>query len=90
MPGSLAHNPHEGSRSEYLAQYALSALGAVAPVPLRIRGVEEYLKGKEISENLADEAAKRAISGAIALEKNEYKLQITRALVKRAILTAKR
>lgn len=33
MTGTLANNPHEGSRSEYLAQYALSALGTVAPVP---------------------------------------------------------
>lgn len=31
--GSLAANLHEGSRSEYLAQYALSALGMAAPIP---------------------------------------------------------
>lgn len=71
-------------------RYARIVLGAVAPVPMRIRGVEEYLKGKEISENLADEAANMAISGAITLEKNEYKLQIAKALIKRAILAAKR
>lgn len=31
--GSLAANLHEGGRSEYLAQYALSAFGPAVPVP---------------------------------------------------------
>jgi hypothetical protein len=31
--GSLAANPHEGSRSEYLAQYVFSSFGTAIPVP---------------------------------------------------------
>jgi hypothetical protein len=31
--GSLATNPHEGSRSEYLAQYVFSSFGTAIPVP---------------------------------------------------------
>jgi hypothetical protein len=33
MTGSYAANAHEGSRSEYLAQYVFAALGTVVPVP---------------------------------------------------------
>ena len=31
--GSLARNPHQGSRTEYLAQYFFSGLGSAVPVP---------------------------------------------------------
>lgn len=33
MPGSIAKNAQEGTRSEYLAQYALSSFGTAIPVP---------------------------------------------------------
>lgn len=33
MPGSIAGNPHQGVRSEYLAQYVFSAFGTAVPVP---------------------------------------------------------
>lgn len=33
MPGSIAGNPHQGVRSEYLAQYIFSAFGTAIPVP---------------------------------------------------------
>jgi hypothetical protein len=33
MPGSISANFHEGTRSEYLALYAFSALGTAVPVP---------------------------------------------------------
>ncbi len=33
MPGSIAKNAQEGTRSEYLAQYALSLFGTAVPVP---------------------------------------------------------
>ena len=32
-PGSLAFNFHEGSRSEYLAQYVFSSFGTAVTVP---------------------------------------------------------
>lgn len=33
MPGAIAKNAQEGTRSEYLAQYVLSAFGTAIPVP---------------------------------------------------------
>jgi len=33
MTGSIAANPHEGSRSEYLAQFVFSSFGTAIPVP---------------------------------------------------------
>jgi hypothetical protein len=33
MPGTIAANAHEGTRSEYLALYVFSALGTAVPVP---------------------------------------------------------
>ena len=33
MVGSVAYNLHEGSRSEYLAQYVFSSFGTAIPVP---------------------------------------------------------
>jgi hypothetical protein len=32
MPGAIARNPHEGSRSEVLADYLFSSWGTVSPV----------------------------------------------------------
>ena len=63
-------------------------LGATAPVPLRVKETENFLKGKEISEDLAEEASAIAVKTAIPLCKNAYKIQITKALVKGAILNA--
>ena len=62
-------------------------LGGVAPVPYRSVEAEDVLKGRVITENLAETAAKAAVSKAAPLSMNAYKLSITRALVKRAILS---
>jgi NADPH-dependent glutamate synthase beta subunit-like oxidoreductase len=64
------------------------ALGAVAPIPLRARGAEEFLRGKEIGDGVAKKAAAIAVEEAIPLAENGYKVQITKALVRRAILAA--
>jgi len=61
-------------------------LGAVAPEPLRARNAEEAVKGRILDEGVAEEAAKRAIAGARPLKMNYYKVEIAKALVKRAIL----
>ena len=37
------------------------ALGAVAPVPMRAKKTEEFLKGKKISDELLDEAGRIAL-----------------------------
>lgn len=64
-------------------------LGAVAPIPLRIKETEEFLKGRELSEEVAETAGVIAVKGVNPLAKNKYKVQITKALVKRAILAAR-
>jgi NADPH-dependent glutamate synthase beta subunit-like oxidoreductase len=62
------------------------ALGAVAPAPIRAYGAEARLKGREITEQVALDVAEAAVEGVEPLSKNAYKIQITKALVKRAIL----
>jgi len=62
--------------------------GGVAPVPYRAVAVEEFLKGKTITEALAAEAAELAVKEASFMRKNEYKLHNIKYLLKKAILRA--
>jgi xanthine dehydrogenase YagS FAD-binding subunit len=61
-------------------------LGAVAPEPVRTRKAEEAIKGRTIDEDIATEVAENALAGASPLKMNGYKVEIAKALVKRAIL----
>lgn len=61
-------------------------LGAAAPVPIRAKAAEDFLRGKEITEEVAAEAARLALLGALPLERNHYKVKVTKAYVRRAIL----
>jgi CO/xanthine dehydrogenase FAD-binding subunit len=63
------------------------ALGAVAPVPIRVNEVEDFLKGKVPTEEVAEAAGTLAARETNPLSKNKYKVQIVKALVKRAIQT---
>ena len=63
-------------------------LGHVAPVPWASPEAEAALAGKTVSESVADEAGKAAVSQAKPLSKNAYKAQLARVAVKRAILAA--
>ena len=67
---------------------ARMVLGAVAPVPFRLKEVEALLTGKEISETLAEEAAAMAVETALPLARNEFKVPVVQALVKRAVYAA--
>ena len=62
-------------------------LGAVAPEPVRAKKAEEVLIGRSIDEARAAEAAKEALAGATPLNMNAYKVEITKALVRRALLS---
>ena len=64
------------------------ALGAVAPSPVRATKAEEVIKGRPIDPDAAAEAAEQAVAGAQPLSMNAYKIEITKALVKRAILSS--
>lgn len=72
--------------SDSVIEDASIVLGAVAPVPFRAAEAEAYLKGKEISEDVAKEAAEIALSAADPLEQTEYKVDIAKALIRRSIL----
>ena len=65
---------------------AKMVLGAVAPIPLRIKEVEKFLKGKTASATVAAQAGELAVKNAKPLAKNRYKMQIVKALIKKAIL----
>ena len=65
------------------------ALGAAAPVPIRAREAENFLKGKAISDQVAADAAETAVRGVLPLGRNRYKVQVTKELVKKAILACR-
>ena len=60
-------------------------LGGVAPAPYRSVEAEKVIKGRAITEGLAEAAAEVAVSRAAPLAMNAYKIPLTKALVKRAI-----
>ena len=61
-------------------------LGGVAPIPYRVIGAEEAIEGKQITDRVAETAAKAAVSRTRPLSMNAYKVPITKSLVKRAIV----
>ena len=69
------------------------ALGAVAPVPVRVFKTEELLKGKTIDESLLEKAGKSALTEVSPISdvrsSQEYREEIIKVLVRRAILQAK-
>ncbi len=63
-------------------------MGHVGPVPVVATAAEQMLAGKTIDADLAEAAGKAAVSGAKPLSDNEYKVQLAKVAVKRALLTA--
>lgn len=63
-------------------------LGHVGPTPLVASRAAGSLNGKSVSESIAEQAARAAVSGAKPLSQNGYKVQLARVAVKRAILAA--
>jgi xanthine dehydrogenase YagS FAD-binding subunit len=61
------------------------AVNGVAAHPLRLKQVEDAVRGKPRDEATADMAGKLAIEGARPLRYNGYKVPLMRNLVKRAI-----
>jgi xanthine dehydrogenase YagS FAD-binding subunit len=60
-------------------------LGGVAPLPLEAEGAEAVLRGRRLDGRLAAEAAEAALAGARPLPMNRYKVDLARALVRRAL-----
>jgi xanthine dehydrogenase YagS FAD-binding subunit len=63
-------------------------LGHVAPTPWAAAAAEAALVGKAIDEATAEAAGLAAIQGARPLSQNEYKVQLAKVCVKRALLAA--
>lgn len=60
-------------------------LGAVAPIPWRLKAVEEKLAGKELTDKLVDECAAIAAEGMESMSCNGFKLPMVGVIVKRAL-----
>jgi len=71
-----------------ICKEAKIVLGAVAPTPFRALAAEEAIRGKTLDTITAEEAAEAAVSIAKPLSMNAYKIEITKALVKRALLSS--
>ncbi|OGR61498.1 MAG: hypothetical protein A2X36_06985 [Elusimicrobia bacterium GWA2_69_24] len=67
---------------------AAIALGAVAPSPVRVKAVEAFLKGRIPDEATAARAGDIAVQGCMPLGKNGFKVQLVRALLRKAVLSA--
>src|SRR5271166_4915281 len=61
------------------------AVNAVAARPLRLKAVEDSVRGKPRTSSTAEAAGRLAVQGAIPLQFNAYKIPLMRNLVKRAI-----
>jgi xanthine dehydrogenase YagS FAD-binding subunit len=61
------------------------AVNGVAARPLRLRAVEDSVRGKPRNAATGEMAGKLAVQGAIPLQFNAYKIPLMRNLVKRAI-----
>jgi xanthine dehydrogenase YagS FAD-binding subunit len=61
------------------------AVNAAAARPLRLKAVEDAVRGKPANAATGEMAGKLAVQGAVALQFNAYKIPMMRNLVKRAI-----
>lgn len=61
------------------------AVNAVAARPLRLKNVEDSVRGKAKNAATGEAAGKLAVEGAVPLQFNAYKIPLLRNLVKRAI-----
>ena len=62
------------------------ALGGVATKPWRAHSVEQALKGKALTAEAVERAARHAIDGAVDHGANRYKIDLAPRVVARAIL----
>ena len=60
-------------------------VNAVSPKPMRLKAVEDAVRGKPANADTGEMAGKLAVQGAIPLQFNAYKIPLMRNLVKRAI-----
>ncbi len=61
-------------------------LSGAAPIPWRSREVEQIVNGKAIDESVATEAAAAAVSNAMTLKRNAYKVPLFKGVIKEELL----
>jgi len=74
--------------TDKVVQEARIVLGGVAPTPYRASQAEAVLKGKKVDDALVQQAGERAVIGARPMSLNAYKVDVVKALVKQAVLSA--
>jgi xanthine dehydrogenase YagS FAD-binding subunit len=72
---------------QQICRGARIVLGGVAPIPWRLPKVEAMLVGQRITPELAAQAGEASVEGAHPLAKNKYKVPLTKAVVKRTLLS---
>ena len=60
-------------------------LGGIAPVPYMASTANEIVKGRRLNERLISQAAEASVEGAHPLTMNRYKIDLTKALVRRVL-----
>ena len=61
---------------------------SVAPYPMRLKAAEAQVRGKSVSDQVAQAAGDTAIRGAKPLHQNSFKVPLMRNLVRRAVREA--
>jgi len=61
------------------------AMGGVAPIPWRAKKAEKILNGNTVSDDLLKKAGEAEMEDAEPLNQNEYKITLTKNLLKRAV-----
>jgi xanthine dehydrogenase YagS FAD-binding subunit len=63
-------------------------LGHVAPTPWMAKEASQVLNGAQINESVAAKCGEAAVTDAKPLSRNDYKVQLVKTAVKRAVLAA--
>lgn len=71
-----------------VVQQARIVMGHVAPIPWVATAAAKFLVGSPVNEETAARAGEMAVAAATPLSMNDYKVQMARTAVKRAILKA--
>ena len=62
-------------------------LGGVAPFPLNASEAEEIIRGRTLGDEIISQAAEAAMEGAKPLPMNRYKVDLTKTLTRRALVS---
>jgi len=62
-------------------------MGGLAPVPWRMKAVEEALRDKALNEGLVRKAARASLQESRPLEENAYKVDLAEVILSRAVMS---